>query len=42
VATDYVAGAHYYNERLGMQALGEKLQERFGVPVTFFDTFNPV
>jgi dinuclear metal center YbgI/SA1388 family protein len=39
---NFVAGGHYCTERLGIQALGEKLHERFGIPVTFFDFPNPV
>ncbi len=39
---NFVAGGHYRTERLGIQALGEKVQEKFDVPVTFFETPNPV
>ncbi len=39
---NFVAGGHYRTERLGIQALGEKVREKFGVPVTFFETPNPV
>lgn len=39
---NFVAGGHYRTERLGIQALGEELHRRFGVPVTFFDSPNPV
>jgi dinuclear metal center YbgI/SA1388 family protein len=39
---NFVAGGHYRTERLGIQALGEELHKQFGLPVTFFDTPNPV
>jgi dinuclear metal center YbgI/SA1388 family protein len=39
---NYVAGGHYRTERLGIQALGEEIQEKFNIPVTFFDIPNPV
>jgi dinuclear metal center YbgI/SA1388 family protein len=39
---NFVAGGHYRTERLGIQALGEKVRDNFGVPVTFFETPNPV
>jgi dinuclear metal center YbgI/SA1388 family protein len=39
---NFVAGGHYRTERLGIQALGEKIHEKFGVPVTFFETPNPI
>ncbi len=40
--THYVAAGHYATERLGIQALAEHLQERFGLEVTFVDIPNPV
>ncbi len=39
---NYVGGGHYRTERLGIQALGEKVGKRFGVPVRFLDVPNPV
>jgi len=39
---NFVGGGHYRTERLGIQALGEKLRTQFGLPVTFFETPNPV
>ncbi|NIS72517.1 MAG: Nif3-like dinuclear metal center protein, partial [Proteobacteria bacterium] len=39
---NFVAGGHYRTERLGIQALAEKVQEKFDVPVTFFETSNPI
>jgi dinuclear metal center YbgI/SA1388 family protein len=38
----YLAAGHYATERLGVQALGEHLRERFGVAVEFIDVPNPV
>jgi dinuclear metal center YbgI/SA1388 family protein len=38
----YLACGHYATERLGVQALGEHLAERFGVAVEFIDVPNPV
>jgi dinuclear metal center YbgI/SA1388 family protein len=38
----YLACGHYATERLGVQALGEHLAERFGLDVTYFDVPNPV
>ncbi|HEV8582008.1 MAG TPA: Nif3-like dinuclear metal center hexameric protein [Thermoanaerobaculia bacterium] len=38
----YLAAGHYATERLGIRALGEHLQERFGVEVEFIDVPNPV
>ena len=37
----YLAAGHYATERLGVQALGEHLRERFGVDVEFIDVPNP-
>ena len=39
---NFVAGGHYRTECLGIQALGEEVQKRFGLPVTFVDTPNPI
>jgi dinuclear metal center YbgI/SA1388 family protein len=39
---NFVGGGHYRTERLGIQALGKKVQEEFGLPVTFRDISNPV
>jgi dinuclear metal center YbgI/SA1388 family protein len=38
----YLAAGHYATERLGIRALGEHLQERFGVEVEFIDVPNRV
>ncbi len=38
----YLAAGHYATERLGIRALGEHLQEKFGVDVEFIDVPNPV
>ncbi len=38
----FVAGGHYATERLGVQALGEHLAERFGLAWTFVELPNPV
>lgn len=37
----YLAAGHYATERLGVQALGEHLRERFGLEVEFIDVPNP-
>ena len=37
-----IAAGHYATERLGVQALGEHLQTRFGIDVEFVDIPNPV
>ena len=39
---NFVAGGHYLTERPGIEALGEKVQTEFDLPVTFFETYNPV
>ncbi len=38
----YLAAGHYATERLGVQALGEHLRDRFGLDVEFIDVPNPV
>lgn len=38
----FVAAGHHATERCGIQALGEKIRERFGVETRFFDVNNPV
>lgn len=38
----YLAAGHYATERVGIRALGEHLQEKFGVDVEFIDVPNPV
>ena len=38
----FIAAGHYATERLGIQALGEHITERFGVAVRFEDVPNPV
>jgi dinuclear metal center YbgI/SA1388 family protein len=40
--THFVAAGHYATERLGVQALGAHLAERFGLEVEFIDVPNPV
>jgi dinuclear metal center YbgI/SA1388 family protein len=40
--TLYVAAGHYATERLGVQALGEHLVERFGLSVEYVEVHNPV
>jgi putative NIF3 family GTP cyclohydrolase 1 type 2 len=39
---NFVAAGHYATERLGIQALGSKLKEEFGLDVEFVDLPNPV
>lgn len=38
----YVAAGHHATERFGVQALGQRLQEEFGVEHRFIDDPNPV
>ena len=38
----YLAAGHYATERLGIRALGEHLQARFGIEAEFIDVPNPV
>ncbi len=38
----YLAAGHYATERLGILALGEHLEEKFGLQVSFVDVPNPV
>jgi len=38
----YVAAGHHATERYGVQALGDRVARRFGVPVEFIDDPNPV
>jgi putative NIF3 family GTP cyclohydrolase 1 type 2 len=40
--SNFVAAGHYATERLGIQALGEKLQQEFGIEVEFVDLPNPI
>jgi dinuclear metal center YbgI/SA1388 family protein len=40
--THFIAAGHYATERLGIQALGEHLQDHFGIEVEFIDIPNPV
>jgi dinuclear metal center YbgI/SA1388 family protein len=40
--THFVAAGHYATERLGIQALGDHLQDHFGIEVDFIDIPNPV
>ncbi len=39
---NFVAGGHYASERLGVQALGEHLRDRFAFEVEYIDVPNPV
>jgi dinuclear metal center YbgI/SA1388 family protein len=39
---NYIFSGHYNTEKPGMLALGRKVQERFGIPVRFFDSSNPL
>ena len=39
---NFIAAGHYNTERLGVQALGELLRERFGVETTFIEVANDV
>ncbi len=41
-ATHFIAAGHYATERLGVQALGEHLRQKFGIEVHFEDIPNPV
>jgi len=38
----FIAAGHHATERYGIQALGEHLQDRFGLEHRFFDQDNPV
>ena len=38
----YIAAGHHATERYGVQALGAKLAEQFGVEHQFIDIDNPV
>jgi len=40
--THFVAAGHYATERLGIQALGDHLVEKFGLDIQFVDIPNPV
>jgi len=40
--THFLAGGHYATERLGVQALGQHLAERFDLKVEFIDIPNPI
>ena len=37
----YFACGHHATERYGVQALGAKVQQEFGIEVAFFDDHNP-
>lgn len=39
---NFIAAGHYNTERLGVQALGELLRERFGVEMIFIEVANDV
>ena len=38
----FVAAGHYATERLGVQALAARIEERFGVDWEFVELENPV
>ncbi|HVT57431.1 MAG TPA: Nif3-like dinuclear metal center hexameric protein [Thermoanaerobaculia bacterium] len=38
----YLAAGHYATERLGVRALGDHLERRFGIAIDFIDVPNPV
>ena len=38
----FVAAGHYATERLGVQALAERLSVRFGIEREFLEVPNPV
>lgn len=40
--SNFVAAGHYSTERLGVQALGDRLRQEFGIDVEFVDLPNPV
>ncbi len=40
--TSYIAAGHHVTERYGIQALGERLAEKFGILHEFIDIDNPV
>lgn len=37
----YISAGHHATERYGIQALGAKVQQEFGIEVAFFDDHNP-
>ena len=39
---NFIAAGHYNTERLGVQALGDLLRERFGVETIFIEVANEV
>jgi len=40
--TNFAAAGHYATERLGVQTLGDRIRQQFGLDVTFIDLPNPV
>jgi len=40
--SNFAAAGHYSTERLGIQALGSKLEQEFGIDVEFVDLPNPI
>lgn len=38
----FVSAGHYYTEKFGIKALGEKVSKQFNIPVEFIDIPNPV
>ena len=41
-ATNFAAAGHYATERLGVQALGDKIHQDFSIDVEFVDLPNPI
>jgi putative NIF3 family GTP cyclohydrolase 1 type 2 len=39
---NFIAAGHYNTERLGVQALGDLLRERFGIETVFLEVANAV
>ena len=37
----YISAGHHATERYGVQALGAKIRQKFGIEVAFFDDHNP-
>ena len=37
----YIAAGHHATERYGVQALGQAIEQHFGVQVSFIDLHNP-
>lgn len=41
-AANFVAAGHHATERLGVQALGDRIHREYGIDVTFVDVPNPI